>query len=509
MKTKDLGAPGDTLGLQPEMKDFEVLGTMAGMRALADSTRLEITQLLARGPSTGSMLARALHIPANRVHYHLQRLLEARLIQEVGDGPKRRTEERFYAAAARHFLIDPGLGGVEDRPTIALRQSIDTTFLDWRRSQLLAIDWGDLARLAVDQTLRLRKGDHVAVLFAPIALELAEAILVEAEARGAVVHLRPWSRNVILRTLDRCHPDELDNLPFIPAAVDERLTAAVLITSNLVQGPPPNPAQQERLPRFLESVSRWKQSVRSRGLRYLYLGLPHRGEFGQGYLSAEAGIDAFWRCMTADLEQIRQRGEHLLRVVHAEPELVIRGPKQAELRVTLDTAHAAVSDGIISEEDLRAARSTGALPAGSFAALPVAGTGDGVFQADYTFSSGRHIPGVRVVLRNGCIVELEAPSGAEGIRERLAREAGDPDMLASVSIGLNPGGPGPTGRPELDSVLAGVVTLHFGNNELLGGSVKSTFNLSLPALGLRVRTRTSPLVDRGRLAGSGFQAGPG
>lgn len=502
MKTKELGAPGDFLGPQPEMKDFEVLGTMAGMRALADSTRLEMIQLLARGPSTGSMLARALHIPANRAHYHLQRLLEACLVQEVGDGPKRRTGERFYATTARHFLIDPGLGGVEDRPTIALRQSIDTAFLDWRRSQLLAIDWGVLARLAVHQTLRLRKDDHVAVLFAPIALELAEAILVEAEACGALVHLRPWSRNVVLRTLDRYHPDELDTLPFIPAALDEQLTAAVLITSNLVQGPPPSPAQRERLPRFLESLSRWKQSVRSRGLRYLYLGLPHRGEFGQGYLTPEAGIDAFWRCMTADLEQIRQRGEHLLRVVRAEPELVIRGANQTELRVTLDTAHASVSDGIISEEDLRGGRSTEALPAGSFAALPVAGSGDGVFEADYTFSGGRHIPGVRVVLRNGRIVELEAPVDAEVILERLAREAGDPDMLASVSIGLNPGGPGPTGRPELDSVLAGAVTLHFGNNELLGGSVKSTFNLSLPALGLTVRTRTNPLVVRGRLVGS-------
>ncbi len=488
--TTDFDAHTDPLKSEPQMKDVEVLGTMAGMRALADSTRLQMIHILTRSPSTGSMLARALKIPANRAHYHLQRLLEAGLIQEVGDGPKRLTEERFYAATARHFLIDPGLGGVEDRPTIALRQSIDTTFLDWRRSQLLAIDWGDLARLAVHQTLRVRKDDHVMILFAPIALELAEAILVEVEACGAVVHPRPWSRNVILRTLDRYTPDELENLPFIPAAIDERLTAAVLITSNLVQGSPPNPTQQERLPRFLQSVSCWKQSVQKRGLRYLHVGLPHRAEFGQGYLSPEAGIDAFWRCMTADLEQIRNRGEHLLQIVRTEPELVIRGENQTELRVTLDSAHAAISDGIISEDDLRAGRSTEALPAGSFVALPAAGTGDGVFEADYTFSSGRHIPRVRVVLRQGRIVELDAASDADVIRERLAREAGDPDLLSSVTIGLNSGGPGPTGRPELDSVLAGVVTLDFGNNELLGGNVKSTFNLSLPAHGLTVRTRT-------------------
>ena len=41
-------------------------------------------------------------------------------------------------------------------------------------------------------------------------------------------------------------------------------------------------------------------------------------------------------------------------------------------------------------------------------------------------------------------------------------------MLSGVSICLNSGGTGLTGRPELDSVLAGVVTLNSGNNELWG-----------------------------------------
>jgi aminopeptidase len=501
MKTADTSAHDGPLNPKPQMKDFEVLGTMAGMRALADPTRLQMVQILTRGPSTGSMLARALNIPANRAHYHLQRLLEAGLVQDVGVGRKRWTEERYYGATARHILVDPGLGGVEDRPTIALRQSIDTAFLDWRRSQILAIDWGDLACLVVQRSLRVRKDDHVLILFAPMALEPAEAILVEVEACGATAHPRPWSRNVILRSLDRYQPDQLESLSFIPAAIDERLTAAVLLTSSLVQGSPPNPAQQEKLPRFLESVSRWKQSVQKRGLRYVHVGLPHRAEFGQGYVSPEEGINAFWRCATADLEQIRRRGEYLLQIVRAEPELVIQGKNGAELRVTLDPARAGISDGVISEDDLRAGRSTEAVPAGSFGALPVAGTGDGVFEADYTFSGGRHVPLVRVVLREGRIVELDAAGDADLLRERLAREAGDPGMLSGVTIGLNPGASGPTGRPELDALLAGFVSLHFGNNELWGGSVRSTFNLSLPAHELTVRTRTKTLVVRGRLAG--------
>ena len=492
----------DPLASGLPMKDIEVIRTIAGVRALADPTRLQMVHMLTRNPATGSMLARALKIPANRAHYHLQRLLEAGLIQDVESGREQRTEERYYVATARHILVDPGLGGVEDRPTKALRQSIETTFLDWRRSQVLAIDWGDLARLVVHRSLQVRPDDRVVILFAPIALEPAEAIQVEIEACGAQSHLRPWSRNVILRTIDRYSLDSLENFALIPAAIDESLTAAVLLTSSLVQGPPPNPAQQERLPRFLEAVSRWKLSVRERGLRYLHVGLPHRAEFGEVYIGPEAGIDLFWRCVNADAEEIRRRGEHLLGIVRAEPEIVIQGVNDTELRVTLDATHAVVSDGIISADDLREGHASESVPSGSLGALPVAGTADGTFEVDYIFSAGRHIPRVRVVLREGRIVDLDAAVDAEIVRGQLAREAGEPGVLSSVTIGLNPGGQGLTGRPELDALSAGVVSLHFGNNELWGGSVRSTFNLSMPAPGLTVRTRTKSLVIRGRLAGS-------
>ncbi len=472
---------------------------MTGVRALADPVRLEMIRILRHEPSSGSMLARTLSIPANRAHYHLKRLLDAGLIRALDGASKKRTEERLYAATARHILVDPGLGGMDEPSARSLRESIDSTFLEWRRSQILAIDWADLARLVVHRSLRVRRDDCVLLLFAPATLELAEAILIEVESCGARAHVRPWSRNIVLRSLDRYSSEELKTLPLVPEGIDAQLTAAVMLTSSLVQGSPPTPLQMERLPSFLESVSRWKRTVRPRGLRYVHVGLPHRAEFGRDFLTPEDGIDAYWRCVTADLDRIRQSGQHLLRIVQEDPKLVIRGARGTDLRVTVDRTHTEVFDGVISDEDVRGHHTIEEMPAGTLGTLPVSGSGDGVFAADYTFCSGQHIPRVRVTLRKGRIVEVEAAKNARVIRERLAREAGDPDVLSGLTIGLNPGAIGPTGRPELDSVLSGSVTLHFGNNELWGGNVKSTFNLSLPAHALTVRTRSRTLVTEGRL----------
>ena len=74
------------------------------------------------------------------------------------------------------------------------------------------------------------------------------------------------------------------------------------------------------------------------------------------------------------------------------------------------------------------------------------------------------------------------------------------DPLSGVRFGLNPAGRGPTGMPVLDACLAGTVTLHFGNNELQGGDVRSTFDLTLPAGRMTVESGARQLVTAGTLA---------
>jgi hypothetical protein len=119
---------------------------------------------------------------------------------------------------------------------------------------------------------------------------------------------------------------------------------------------------------------------------------------------------------------------------------------------------------------------------------------------DYTFSGGRHFWDVRVELREGRIVGLEAGNSAEILRQELAAAVGDPGLLAGVQFGLNPAGRGATGKPNLDACLEGVVTFAFGNNELLGGDVRSTMNLLLPCAKLTARAGGLTLIQDGRLA---------
>lgn len=67
-------------------------------------------------------------------------------------------------------------------------------------------------------------------------------------------------------------------------------------------------------------------------------------------------------------------------------------------------------------------------------------------------------------------------------------------------IGLNPVARGMTETYALDPCAAGNVTLEFGNNELIGGSVASTFTLVIPSARVTAPIDGAELVRKGALA---------
>lgn len=481
------------------IRDFQVIGDARSLSTLAHGERLSMLALLAARPMTGTMVARELGMSASRAHYHLRCLLEAGLLHEVEKKERRRTEERFFVAGARHFVVDPSLACRDPETAQAVRRSMERAFEEWRRREVLAIDFGEVARSVVSDSLQVRAGEHVLVMFGLHGLELAEAIMVELEAVGAFPRPKPWSRNTILRTLDRHSEASLAALPILEAEEEKALSAVVFVSSYMPEGPPPSPAQRAKLGLRMETASRWQSSLRERGVRYLEVSLPHRGEFPGDWTSPEEGIDVFWRCLTASPGVLRDRAQALLDRVAGQHALNLSCPRGSRLTVEIDPARIHVSDGVIDDYDLRAGRTADVLPAGSLSFLPLSETADGVLVADYAFAVGRHFRDLRLEIRSGRIVKLEGAEDVEALRERIAGSTGDPDLIAEVRFGLNPGGRGLTGKFMLDACLAGVVTVSFGNNELLGGPVRSTLDLWLPARGMTVHAGETVLVEDGTL----------
>lgn len=464
------------------IRDLDVLRNVEKISAIAHDQRLAILGILTRDRLTGSMIAERLGLPPNRVHYHLRRLVELDLVKEIDEGRKHRVTERYYTAAARHFIVDPGIGLRDPGMIAALDSSLESMLMEWRRRALLNIDVAAVARRIVRDAARVREGETVLVMYGRFGIELGEAVIVEVEAAGARPIVKPWSANWLLRTLDAFSPQELAERPFIPRDVADGLDAVIFISTSVPEGPSPTPAQRAKLPGVLEAVSRWHREVQSRGVRHVEFGVPFRSEFEHGKTSLEDGATIFWKAVMTDLDAVGQLGGRLQERIAADPEVTLHSSREAEMRLTLDVESIVVKDGVVSSADVAARRASEPIPAGALVAVPIPESVAGTFVADYVFAGGVHVASPRVTVRKGRIVAIETDDAESTryLRELLKGASGDADLLANVSFGLNPAGRGPTGKAMLDYCLEGTVTLDFGNNELLGCEVRATLSLAFP-----------------------------
>lgn len=492
---------------QKPIKDFTLLNGPGQIGSLAHADRLAILRALGEEPRTGADIARELGLPANRIHYHLKQLLENELIEEVGRGKKLWKEERLFRSAARHYIIDPGLGGENGPASDALQASIEHAFLDWHREKLLQIDLGRIANLMVERCLLAKPGEHVLVMHGPTGFDLAERIHIELAAVGCISHTKLWSPETMMGMLERFSQEELSALSFIPPNLNESIDAVIFLSGNVSQGPPPAPELMVKLPALMKCVSDWQKSLHERKVRYLEFALPLRREFdfqGSGPIEGagpEEAVEIFWCCIDTDYSKLGERARALNQLIDKSGKIHITCPLGSDLTLRVDPARAFLLDGIICPKDLEAGRSFEGLPAGTLNFFPVMGSAEGVYRADYTFQGGAHVESVYLTLEGGRIVDLKAERNEELLKRRLAETSGDADLLSGIRFGLNPAGRGPTGKPILDACLAGAVTLHFGNNELQGGDVRSTIDLILPACHLTVDSGDVRLVEGGKLTG--------
>lgn len=489
-------------------RDFHLLRDPEQIRSLGHKDRLRLIRALGEESHTGADLARELDLPANMVHYHLQQLLKMGLIEEVRRGRKRWNAERYYRRSAKHFIVDPAISGGSDKVGRTVMSSIESAFLDWRREELLHVDLGRISRRMVDECLSLSQGQHVLLMHGAQGLDLAERLQVDLAAAGCVVHTRFWSHETIRATLDRFPVEELERLSFLPPAQDTSLDAVIFLSATAAGPPVLSVEQRTKMPALMQVVSRWQKSIHERRIPYLEFALPFRREFdlrGDGPIKGvtpEEAVSIFWRCIEMNSSRLAATADRLTQALDPEGWLELSCPLGTRLRLQVDMASAFLLDGCLSSQDLAQGRHFEGLPAGTLNFFPVPGTASGRFRADYTYQGGAHVESVMLEINAGRIQTLQANRNEEVLKARLSAAVGDADLISGVRFGLNPAGRGPTGKPILDTCLLGAVTLHFGNNELQGGDVRSTMDLILPACHLSVNSGGRAIIVDGQLDGA-------
>ncbi len=360
-----------------------------------------------------------------------------------------------------------------------------------------------LAKRIVTQSLRLREGDRVLIGGSVRDAALMEDLAVEAAAVGADPMITISSDRLVRLLYDRV-PAKYDTLPpkfgrSLFGIVDAQIMLDTNQDPNFLEGVPP-----ARLAARGKALTPLNLVVLKRGIRSAYIGnwMYPTAANAQLFGIPQAELaHMFWGAMDVDYTQLQATAARVQGIFAKGKEVHVTNPNGTDLTASIAGRPVLVSDGVVSPEDERRGGAAAAvsLPAGEVFLAAVPGTAHGTIVCDRLNFMGKVVEGLHLTVEKGKVTAMTATSGLEPLKAAYDASGSGKDLFGSIDVGVNPALTIPQGSHFANWVVAGMVTLTFGNDVWAGGSNNSPFGVSLYVPGSTLTVDGAPLVKDGSL----------
>lgn len=211
----------------------------------------------------------------------------------------------------------------------------------------------------------------------------------------------------------------------------------------------------------------------------------------------------FWAGIATDYQRLHDLGQAMRTAMPAGKTVKVTTPGGTDIVFALAPNSTTVSDGIISEEELKAggAALMTWLPAGEVYGLISPGSAEGTIVVPRHVVQGQVLTGLVVTVKGGRVVGLQAkPSKAwDRFKELYDAAPAGKDVLSIIDIGLNADARPPKGKSLRSYVPAGAVTLLFGGDDWAGGSNTIAYGAALFQGDATVTVDGKAIVEKGQL----------
>jgi leucyl aminopeptidase (aminopeptidase T) len=198
--------------------------------------------------------------------------------------------------------------------------------------------------------------------------------------------------------------------------------------------------------------------------------------------------------MTVDFQALRARTEKVVQVLSEADEITVTSPAGTDVTFKITQRKAFSLDGYFHDD-----YGFAVLPPGEAPICPVEGTTDGTIVFDYSMDSlGRLNTPLALKVKDGRVVSVSGESGEVHALEQLFERDQTARNIAEFAIGTNPNAR-LIGNLAEDKKLFGTVHFAIGDNESLGGEVRSSIHLDGVMLKPRVIADKKILVEDGKI----------
>ncbi len=306
------------------------------------------------------------------------------------------------------------------------------------------------AAVLVDWSARIDAGDDVVVRVGEGAHDLGVAVAEALGERDANM-LACYDSPALERAYLRSHSGDFESDPDFELALYERADSVLSLrgTRN-TSGRADVPDDRE------QAYSRARQAVREARLATDWVSTVHptRAMAQQAGMSYAAYRDFVYDAVLRDWEELAAEMRQLEDCLDEGSEVRIRKDDDAtDLTLFVDGRTAVNSTASVADDSHN-------LPSGEVFTAPYDTAGQVVFDVPMTVR-GQRLEDVRLVFKDGVVVDWEAEAGGEALQSILETDGGA-KRLGELGVGMNRGIDRPTGQVLFDEKMAGTVHLALG-----------------------------------------------
>lgn len=337
----------------------------------------------------------------------------------------------------------------------------------------------ELAQKLVNQSGRIQENDIVMISGGLQHAELLEDIAIQVRKIGAFPLVTFNSDRMNRRYFDEVPAKYDTQVPELDLKLATMIDAIITIpyseSSSVLADVPP-----KRLANVSRTFTPVNNLFRQRNVRSVNLGNalnPTEDRAKRFGVSIEQLGKIYWDGVNPDYAQLESLGKSVQTELSSAKEVHITNPNGTDLRVQISGRPVFVSDGVISEEDMKrgGAACQVWLPAGEVYVTPIAGTANGKVVVERRFFQGKEIQGLELTFKAGKLTSMKAKSGLEALKARYDASGEGKDEFAFVDVGINPNVKLIPNSRMVAWMAAGMVTVGIGNNTWAGGQNESSF----------------------------------
>jgi aminopeptidase len=308
----------------------------------------------------------------------------------------------------------------------------------------------DHAETLVDWSARIDAGDDVVVRVGEGAHDLGVAVAECLGERGANL-LACYDSEEITSAYLRAHDGNFEADPAYERALYERADSVLAL-----RGTRNTSASAEVPDGTQQAYARAREGIREARLDTGWVSTVHptRALAQQAGMGVEAYREFVYDAILRDWEALADEMAQLKEVLDAGSEVRIRKENDAtDLTLFIDGRTAVNSTASVADDSHN-------LPSGEVFTAPYDTAGQVVFDVPMTIH-GERVEGVRLVFKDGVVVDWEADAGADVIESVLETDGGA-KRLGELGVGMNRGITRPTDQILFDEKMAGTVHLALG-----------------------------------------------